>query len=201
MLGALCLAVSAAPLAAEVAIGRPEPTPAGGPILLRIMTYNLHHGVDPGGQAKLPEMTRFLNDNSLDLVGLEEVDRNWSARSGFQDQALALAAETGLHLAFFPTLTRGPESSYGLAVLSRYPVARQVSGLYSEAKEPRGYLGIEATVAGRPVTAVVEFMRSTARRKQRCADPPSGRGRLRPGLENVQRSPGRMDGAQVERPG
>ena len=133
-------------------------TPAGVPILLRIMTYNLHHGVDPGGQAKLPEMTRFLNDNSLDLVGLEEVDRNWSARSAFQDQALALAAETGLHLAFLPTLTRGPESSYGLAVLSRYPVARQVSGLYSEAKEPRGYLGIEATVAGRPVSFVVTHL-------------------------------------------
>ena len=158
LLGVLCLAVSAASLAAEVAIGQPEPAPAGRPILLRIMTYNLHHGMGPDGQARFLEMARFLNDNCLDLIGLEEVDRNWSARSGFEDQALALAAETGLYLAFLPTLTRGPESSYGLAALSRYPVARQVSGLYSEGKEPRGYLGIEATIAGRPVSFVVTHL-------------------------------------------
>jgi len=155
-----CLALSAAPVHSQagVDVGPLEPAPAGQPILLRVMTYNLHHGTSPDGQPTLPEIARFLRDNRLDFVGLQEVDRNWSARSEFRDQAAELAAATGLYLSFFPTLARGTEASYGLAILSRFPAARQVSGLYREAREPRGYLAIETSIAGSPVSFLVTHL-------------------------------------------
>ncbi|MCL6615022.1 MAG: endonuclease/exonuclease/phosphatase family protein, partial [Firmicutes bacterium] len=62
--------------------------------------------------------------------------------SGLRDQLAELAAATGLSAAFLPAVTRGG-GSYGLAVLSRYPIVRRVRGLYSAGREPRGYLAVE----------------------------------------------------------
>ncbi|MGE5549327.1 MAG: endonuclease/exonuclease/phosphatase family protein [Bacteroidota bacterium] len=143
---------------AVLELGATEPACLGRPVLLRVMTYNVHHGAGPAGEPRLDEMARFLNDNRLDLIGLQEIDRNWSDRSGFRDQAAELSRTTGMYATFFPTLTQGQDSGYGLAILSRFPSVRQVSGLYSQAREPRGYLAVEVQVAGRQVSFVVTHL-------------------------------------------
>ncbi|MGE5530042.1 MAG: endonuclease/exonuclease/phosphatase family protein [Patescibacteria group bacterium] len=141
-----------------VEIGAPEPAPAGRPILLRVATFNLHHGVDPHGRPSLDTIGRFLADNRVDLAALQEVDRNWSLRSGLRDQAAVLAEMTGLHLAFLPTLSRGAQG-YGLAVLSRFPILREFSGLYrASGSEPRGYLGAEIDTPGGKISFVATHL-------------------------------------------
>ena len=156
---------------ASIQIGPLEPAPAGGPVLLRVMTYNLHHGANVGGDPTLDDMARLLRDGRLDLVGLQEVDRNWSSRSGFGDQAALLAAATGLHVSFFPTIARDGDAGYGLAILSRQAPVRQLTGLYRVAAEPRGYLAIETEVAGRPLSFVVTHLGlDTEERGQQAAE-------------------------------
>lgn len=166
---ALVLAASACTglAQAEVELGPVEPAPAGHPVLLRVMTYNLHHGVDRNGAPTLREIAHLIADYRPDVVGLQEVDRRWSARSEFRDQAADLAAATGMQVTFYPTLTREEnEAGYGLAVLTRHAPARQISGLYKQAKEPRGYLGVEFTAAGWPVTFVVTHLGLDAAERQ-----------------------------------
>lgn len=131
------------------------------------MTYNLHHGVDRGGARTLAEMARLIADYRPDLVGLQEVDRRFSARSDFQDQAAELASSTGMHVSFYPTLAREDgQAGYGLAVLTRLPPSRQEAGLYRQAREPRGYLGVEVAMAGRPVSFLVTHLGLDAAERQ-----------------------------------
>jgi len=139
-------------------VGPPEPAPDGRPVLVRVVTYNLHHGTDRDNQPSFARIEAFLRGIQPDLIGLQEVDRNWSSRSDFQDQATRLAEALGFHFKFYPTLTRDAESGYGLAVLSRFPITKSLSGLYSLAKEPRGYLGVETSIAGGPVSFVVTHL-------------------------------------------
>ena len=90
---------------------------------LRVMTYNIHAGV--GG---LEQIADVIRDAAPDIVGLQEVDVYWSARSGFADLAGELAAALGMDMRFghiydLPSDTTGrPPRRYGLAILSRYPI-------------------------------------------------------------------------------
>lgn len=157
ILSLLCCSVSGL-AQVRIEVGPLEPARSGQPILLRIMTLNLHHGIDALNRPSLEAIAVYIRDNRLDLVGLQEVDRNWSQRSGFKDQAEELAAATGLNLAFLPTLSRGAQASYGMAVLSRFPLLARSGGLYSQAREPRGYLAVTAGIAEQPVSFIVTHL-------------------------------------------
>jgi len=62
------------------------------------------------------------------VVALQEVDVHWGDRSGFVDQASALATETGMDVRFGPiyrlagTAPGDPMREYGVAILSRLPI-------------------------------------------------------------------------------
>lgn len=155
---ATALAQAAPAAGGGLEVGPPEPAPDGRPVLARVVTYNLHHGTDRNNQPSFSRIEAFLRGLQPDLIGLQEVDRNWSARSEFQDQATRLAEALGFYFKFHPTLTRNAEAGYGLAVLSRYPITKDLSGLYSLAKEPRGYLAVETSIAGGPVSFIVTHL-------------------------------------------
>ena len=101
---------------------------AGAQDRLRVMTYNIHHGATAGEEASLEEISTLIREVDADLVALQEVDRFWSERSGFQDQACRLAEDLGMHLVFGPIYDLPPDQEkrqrrqYGLAILSRYPI-------------------------------------------------------------------------------
>ncbi|MGH3664696.1 MAG: endonuclease/exonuclease/phosphatase family protein, partial [Egibacteraceae bacterium] len=63
-----------------------------------------------------------------DVVGLQEVDVAWSARSDFVDQAQTLAERLGMEAFFAPIYSLDPlepgqsRREYGLAILSRHPI-------------------------------------------------------------------------------
>lgn len=90
---------------------------------LRVMTYNIHAGT--GG---LDTIAGVIRAAAPDVVGLQEVDVHFSARSGFADQARALADALGMHVRFAhiyelaPLQGGAPPREYGVALLSRYPV-------------------------------------------------------------------------------
>ncbi len=96
---------------------------ATAPLTLRVMTYNIHAGT--GG---LDSIAAVIRAAAPDVVGLQEVDVHFSARSDFADQARLLARATGMHVRFAhiyelaPAQPGAPPREYGVALLSRHPV-------------------------------------------------------------------------------
>jgi endonuclease/exonuclease/phosphatase family metal-dependent hydrolase len=88
-----------------------------------------------------------------DIVGLQEVDDR-ATRSGNLRQAERLGAILGHHQAFGKFMDfQGGE--YGLAILSRFPITREIAVPLPEGNEPRVALSIDVTLPdGRRLTIV-----------------------------------------------
>lgn len=84
---------------------------------MRVATYNIRHASLKG----LGAIRTVLDTLGADLVGLQEVDRN-VLRSGGEDQTRLLGEALGMEARFGPAM-RLDGGEYGLALLSRYPIA------------------------------------------------------------------------------
>lgn len=95
----------------------------GQTVELRLMTYNIAAGIHG-----LDEVADAIEAAGADVVGLQEVDVHWGARSDFEDQVTILAERLDMHAFFAPIyeldpLEEGdPTRDYGLAILSRFPI-------------------------------------------------------------------------------
>lgn len=122
------VALAAAPAMATAAPAEESPPP----VPLRVMSYNILHGAGIDGVFDLSRTAAAIRAQHPDVVGLQEVDQHFDARSDFVDEPAALAK--ALHMRVFfgpiydlPPLTAGaPDRRYGVAILSRYPILRAV---------------------------------------------------------------------------
>lgn len=89
--------------------------------VLRVMTYNIHHGEGMDGIVDLQRIAGVIRGCRPDVVALQEVDRNLP-RSGNADQAAELGRLAGMHHRFAKAIAfDGGE--YGIAILSKLPIA------------------------------------------------------------------------------
>ena len=93
---------------------------ADGPIRVRVLSYNIHHGEGVDGKVDLERLARVIKATEPDLVSLQEVDRN-TQRTGKVDQPAELAKLTGMHV-FFGWNIPYQGGDYGNAMLSKYPI-------------------------------------------------------------------------------
>jgi endonuclease/exonuclease/phosphatase family metal-dependent hydrolase len=102
---------------------------------LRLATFNIHHGVGADGLLDLERVASAIEETGAEVVGLQEVDRNWGARSGYVDQPAWLAGRLGMHAAYGanvdldPPAPGMPRRQYGMATLSALPVRSKVHTL------------------------------------------------------------------------
>jgi len=95
---------------------------------LRVVTYNIHAGAGADGVFDLDRQTAELRSLEADVIGLQEADRHWSARSEWRDLAGELAERLGMYVFFAPIYSLdpaepgGPRAEYGVAVLSRHRI-------------------------------------------------------------------------------
>jgi endonuclease/exonuclease/phosphatase family metal-dependent hydrolase len=95
---------------------------------LRVVSYNMHTGIGADGRLDLERTASLLADLDADVIGLEEVDVHWSARSEWKDQARELADMLDMSVYFAPIYSLDPPEAdaprreYGLAVLTELPV-------------------------------------------------------------------------------
>lgn len=95
---------------------------------LRVATYNIQAGMGADGVFDVARTAAAIDGLDVDIVGLQEVDVHWNARSRFTDVATELARRLRMHVFFAPIyslapLTEGaPRREFGVAVLSRLPV-------------------------------------------------------------------------------
>lgn len=110
--------------------------------LLRVLTYNIHHGEGTDGKFDLERLAKIILAAKPDLVALQEVDRNTN-RAGGVDQAAQLGKLTGMHATFGKAMNfSGGE--YGEAILSHnQPAEVKVHALpQAPGTEPRAALAV-----------------------------------------------------------
>lgn len=125
-------------LALGLPLGAAEP-------VLRVVTFNIHHGRGTDGKIDLERVARTLQALKPDVVALQEVDRD-TKRSGGVDQLQRLAELTGWNSAFGQTMPYDG-GRYGNAILSRFPISEQTNHPLPvhEGQEPRAALMVTVT--------------------------------------------------------
>ncbi|MCZ2806777.1 endonuclease/exonuclease/phosphatase family protein [Modestobacter sp. VKM Ac-2983] len=128
-------------------------TPAVAPSArVRLVSFNVHHGVGADGRHDLPRLARVLADADADVICLQELDRHFGDRSEHVDQALLLSRGLGMELAWGPSIDEPGTSSgrrqYGNAVLSRLPVLGSELHRLPGQGEPRTALRAQVQLAG-----------------------------------------------------
>lgn len=86
----------------------------------RFLVYNMHAGKTAGGVNSVEAIAEVIRSSGADIVLLQEVDKG-TKRSGNVDQTATLARLTGFHASFGSALNYDG-GSYGVAVLSRWPI-------------------------------------------------------------------------------
>ena len=127
----------------------------------RVMTYNIEYG-----HQGLDSIIAVIQGERPDIVGLQEVDVHWSARSNFVDQAATLSKATGMNYRFariyqLPNSDPSkPPREFGVALLSRYPIVaftnHEITRLSTQDSTPTpaplpGFLDATVDVNGRNV--------------------------------------------------
>lgn len=150
LLAAGLLAAAASPAAAG---------PAAPDRPVRVMSYNIAHGQGVDKRVDLDRIATEVRESGADIVGLQEVDRHWSERSSFVDQASELARKLQMHVVYGANLDRDPlnpgepRRQYGTAILSDAPIHEWQNTLLPRTGtfEQRGLLEALVTVRGVPV--------------------------------------------------
>lgn len=137
---ALCVLLAAACAA-------PSPPPSDDVLALRVVSYNIKHGLGMDGQIDLARVATVLAAEAPDVVLLQEVDERTGRAAGV-DQAADLGARLGMRHDFAPFMAYDG-GRYGLAVLTRHPVVGvEVVSLPPGKHEPRAALVVSLVVGG-----------------------------------------------------
>lgn len=115
---------------------------------MRVMSWNLHGLKGTDGRRDPERVARVIEALKPDVAGLQEVGLP-HAPGAPDDPAQLLAALTGLHGAFGPTMSHRLGYAYGNAVLSRAPIlAVRNYDLSVPRREPRGCVRVDVELGG-----------------------------------------------------
>lgn len=121
-------------MAAGPAIGQVE----NDPDIVRVLAYNVKHGLGMDGNVELERIASVIRDLEPDVVTLQEID-SVTTRTSLQDQAARLGELTGMR-AIFGGFMDYREGRYGMALLSRYPIVEWENHRLPDGAEPRSAL-------------------------------------------------------------
>jgi endonuclease/exonuclease/phosphatase family metal-dependent hydrolase len=109
---------------------------------LRVLTWNIHHGVGEDGKLDLARIAKIITDHQPDVVLLQEVDKNCN-RSGQVDQAAEIARLTQLKYVFGKAMDLDG-GEYGQAILATVEPANLTVHPLPSSGEPR--IAVSATI-------------------------------------------------------
>jgi endonuclease/exonuclease/phosphatase family metal-dependent hydrolase len=94
--------------------------PKAAPIAIKVLTYNIHHGVSENGKTNLLRVVDLIKQHQPDLVALQEVDSGVT-RSGRLNQLRILSLLTGYETYMGKAIDL-QGGKYGLGILSKLPL-------------------------------------------------------------------------------
>jgi len=117
------------------------------PLVVRVMTYNIHSCVSAGGHPDPLRVAEIIEQLNVDVAALQEVDAV-RPPSEIKNQAEFLSKRLDMEYVFFPVEKRGLHA-FGLAVLTRFPFIASfydwLPNLYPKLK-PRKRGAVRATL-------------------------------------------------------
>lgn len=124
------------------ASAQPPQSPVNDAAVLRVLSYNIHHGEGTDGRLDLARIAEVIKAVQPDVVALQEVDR-LVGRTGSVDQPSELAKLTEMEVVFGPNIEL-EGGHYGNAVLSRLPIVSHENHLLPclDDGEQRGVLDV-----------------------------------------------------------
>ena len=136
---------------------------------LKIMTYNIHHGVGIDNQLNLERTANIIKHSEAQIIGLNEVD-NRMMRTNFQKQSQILADFLSMNYVYGPTL-KYVFGSYGNAILTSFPIKEIKNHKLpvSIGDEPRALLEAEVIISSKKSLRILVThlsFKDDARKKQ-----------------------------------
>ncbi|GAX90724.1 endonuclease/exonuclease/phosphatase family protein [Effusibacillus lacus] len=133
---------------------------------IKVMTFNIHHGKGTDTKLNMNRIVKVMKESDADLIGLNEVDRNFSSRSEFMDQAAWLGEQLNMNHAYGAALTQNERGTgrlrqYGNALLSRYPIVSEKNHLfdfYSGLIEGRSLLETRLQIEGQALDVYITHL-------------------------------------------
>jgi beta-glucosidase-like glycosyl hydrolase/endonuclease/exonuclease/phosphatase family metal-dependent hydrolase len=140
---------------------------------LTVASYNIHAGAGEDNVFDLDRTALALKALDADVIGLQEVDVHWDARSQWLDTLGELATKLGMHAGFAPIYDLDPPAAgqprrqYGVGLLSRFPLVHtenhSITRLSTQDPNPvpapaPGFLEAELDVRGRRVHVYVTHL-------------------------------------------
>lgn len=133
------------------------PNPEEKPI--KVMTYNIRHGVGIDDQLDLDRIIDTIQKYEPDIIALNEVDR-LMPRSSMQKQDEMIAEQLGYHVVYGHNINFG--AKYGNVLLSRYPIQswtnHKLPQLKGKITEPRGLIEAQLDVNGKGLNVFVTHL-------------------------------------------
>lgn len=116
---------------------------------LKVVSYNIHSGLDKNMFPTLFDIIDFLRVCNADIICLQEV--NESAKSGFQ--VSSFKEELKMYSHFGANVVK-LGSNYGLVTYSKYPIKNEKHIYLSSEREQRGILHTVINVEGRKLNII-----------------------------------------------
>ncbi len=141
--------------------------------ILRVMTYNIHHGEGVDGKVDIDRIAKVIRDANADVVALQEVDRGVE-RTKKIDIMMLLADKTGMAYAFGKNIDfQGGD--YGNGVLTKFPILEERNLHYVMIRpgEQRGLLQLVLDVRGQEVVVMnthIDYRQDDAERVLNVAE-------------------------------
>lgn len=123
--------------------------PSFGPVSLRLVSYNIHHGEGMDRKLNLRRIANIISNLRPDWVALQEVE-NHTHRTQQIDQTAELARLTRLEGSFAQAFAYSG-GGFGNATLSRYPRLTTSTTPLPASGEPRCFTESLITIPGLPV--------------------------------------------------
>jgi len=123
---------------------KPQPVDSSS---LTLLTYNLHQSFGMDNKLDMEEIASTIAQADPDIIGLQEADAG-RVPSLSVDQVMWLSRRLNMYSAYGPSWG----STYGVAVLSKYPISRQKVYLLASAEQQRSCLETRIDVGEQSLT-------------------------------------------------
>jgi len=120
---------------------------------VRVATYNVRRCIGREGRQDAGRCFRVIEELNASVVGLQEVDGNFTTGAG--QELLGLAKEAGYAVHHGITLRR-PDANYGNALLTRGQILRvDLHDISAPGAEPRGVIDASLLAGDLPIRVLV----------------------------------------------